>query len=142
MPESVWCRGVVPQSLLPGVTSFGSPDSLDLEVGVSMAIGGLKYKQLLSHSPLFIYAPIKLNYLLCTGTSSRLKWYGHVLRREEEYEGKRVMGMEVPGKRSRGRPKRRWLDSIRNDLSERELSGEEAQDRVKWRRLIRIIDAT
>ena len=30
---------------------------------------------------------------------SRLKWYGHVLRREEEYEGKRVMVMEVPGKR-------------------------------------------
>ena len=28
---------------------------------------------------------------------SRLKWYGHVLRREDEYAGKRVMGMEVPG---------------------------------------------
>ena len=28
-----------------------------------------------------------------------LKWYGHVLRREDEYVGKRVMGMEVPGKR-------------------------------------------
>ena len=56
---------------------------------------------------------------------SRLKWYGHVLRSEDEYVGKRVMGMEVPGKRRRGRPKRRWLDSIKNDLSERELSGEE-----------------
>ena len=33
---------------------------------------------------------------------SRLKWYGHVLRREEEYVGKRVMAMEVPGKRRRG----------------------------------------
>ena len=65
-----------------------------------------------------------------------LKWYGHVLRREDEYVGKRVMAMEVPGKRRRGRPKRRWLDSIRNDLSERELSGEDAQERAKWRRLI------
>ena len=43
----------------------------------------------------------------------RLKWYGHVSRREDEYVGKRVMGMEVPGKRRRGRPQRRWLDSIR-----------------------------
>ena len=60
---------------------------------------------------------------------SRFKWYGHALRREEEYVGKRVMVMEVPGKRRRGRPKRRWLDNIRNDLSERELSGEEVQDR-------------
>ena len=53
---------------------------------------------------------------------SRLKWYGHVSRREDEYVGKRVLGMEVPRKRRRGRPKRRWLDSIRNDLSERGLS--------------------
>ena len=56
---------------------------------------------------------------------------GHVLRKEDEYVGKRVMGMEVPGKRRRGRPKRRWLDSIRNDLSERELSREDTQDRAK-----------
>ena len=29
---------------------------------------------------------------------SRLKWYGHVLRREDEYVGNRVMAMEVRGK--------------------------------------------
>ena len=76
-------------------------------------------------------------------STSRLKWYGHVLRREDEYVGKRVVAMEVPGKRRRGRPKRRWLDSIRNDLSERELSiREDTQDRAKWRRLIRHIDPT
>ena len=38
----------------------------------------------------------------------------------------RVMVMEMPGKRKRGRPKRMCLDHIRNDLSERELSVEEA----------------
>ena len=59
---------------------------------------------------------------------SRLKLYGHVLRRKDEYAGKRVMGMEVPGKRRRGRPKWRWLDNTRNVLSERELLGEDAQD--------------
>ena len=42
---------------------------------------------------------------------SRLKWHGLVLRREEECVGKRVMVMEVPGKRRRGRPKRKWLDN-------------------------------
>ena len=73
---------------------------------------------------------------------SRLKWYGHVLRGEDEYVGKRVMPMEVLGKRRRGRPKRGWLDSIRNDLSERILSIEDAQDWAKWRSLIGLIDPT
>ena len=51
-------------------------------------------------------------------------------------------GQDVAGKRRRGRQKRKCLDNIRNDLSEKELSREEAQDRVKWRRLIRNIDPT
>ena len=51
----------------------------------------------------------------------------HAFRREEEYVGMRVMVMEVPGKRTRGIPKWRWLDKIKNDLSERELSVEEAR---------------
>ena len=55
---------------------------------------------------------------------SRLKWYGHVLRREDEYVGKR------------------WMDTIGNDLSEKELSREDTQDRAKWRSLIRYIDPT
>ena len=38
------------------------------------------------------------------------------------YVCKIVMMMEVPGKRTRGRPNLRWLDNIRNDLSEREMS--------------------
>ena len=62
---------------------------------------------------------------------SRLKWYGHVSRRGEEYVGKIVMLMEVSGERMRAILKRKWLDNIRNDLSERELSGEEAQHRVQ-----------
>ena len=51
---------------------------------------------------------------------------------------------KVLGIRRRGRQKRRWLDSIRNDLSERELSGEDAQEteRAKWIRLIRHIEPT
>ena len=52
-----------------------------------------------------------------------LKWYGHVLKREEESVGKIVMVIEVTWKRRRGSPKRKWLDNIRKDLSERELSG-------------------
>ena len=47
---------------------------------------------------------------------TRLRWYGHVLRRIAEYVGKRVIGMDLPGKRRRGRPLRRFMDVVKEDL--------------------------
>ncbi|MCJ8740952.1 hypothetical protein PDJAM_G00064870 [Pangasius djambal] len=38
---------------------------------------------------------------------ARLRWFGHVQRRESEYIGRRMLDMELPGRRRRGRPKRR-----------------------------------
>ncbi|KAK3525823.1 hypothetical protein QTP70_010325 [Hemibagrus guttatus] len=34
----------------------------------------------------------------------RLRWFGHVQRRESEYIGRRMLDMELPGRRQRGRP--------------------------------------
>ena len=36
--------------------------------------------------------------------NAMLRWYGHVKRRE------------VPGRRKRGRPRRRWMDLAREDM--------------------------
>ena len=72
----------------------------------------------------------------------RLKWYGHVVRRDEQYVGKKVMEMEIQGRRGRGRPKRRWMDCIRDDLGARGLTGGEVWDRGRWRKLVRNIDPT
>ncbi|KAK3568200.1 hypothetical protein QTP86_000226 [Hemibagrus guttatus] len=35
---------------------------------------------------------------------ARLRWFGHVQRRESEYIGRRMLDMELPGRRKRGRP--------------------------------------
>ena len=72
----------------------------------------------------------------------RKRWYGHVMRRDEEYAGKRVMGIEVQGSGRRGRPKKRWADRVKGDLREKGLSGEEVYDRAAWRRLASHIDPT
>ena len=58
---------------------------------------------------------------------ARLRWYGHVKRREEGYVGKRMVKMAIPGKRKRGRPKRRWMDSVREDM---EIVGAREGDEV------------
>ena len=60
----------------------------------------------------------------------RLKWYGHVMRREEHYVGSRAMEMNVQGRRKRGRPKRRWLDKVKDDIKEKGLSADELYDRA------------
>ena len=59
----------------------------------------------------------------------RLKWYGHVMRREEHYVGRREMEMKVQWRRKRGRP---WLDKLKDDIKEKGLSADEVYDRATW----------
>ena len=72
----------------------------------------------------------------------RLKWYGHVMRREEHYVGRRAMVMKVQGRRKRGRPKRRWLDKVKDEIKEKGLSADDVYDRATWRRMSSYIDPT
>ena len=47
-----------------------------------------------------------------------MRWAGHVVCREERRGGKRVLVGKPEGKRSLGRPRRRWEDNIKMDLQE------------------------
>ena len=68
----------------------------------------------------------------------RLQWFGHVCRREEDDDIRRVHEMRVEGKRNQGRPKHRWKDTIKKDLQSCSLSEDDAQDRIRWRGLIEL----
>ncbi|KAK2897556.1 hypothetical protein Q8A73_013936 [Channa argus] len=68
---------------------------------------------------------------------ARLRWFGHVQRRNCEYIGRRMLRLELPGRRSRGRPKRRFMDVVREDMKLVGVSEEDAEDRVRWRHMIR-----
>ena len=72
--------------------------------------------------------------------NARLRWYGHVKRREEDYVGKRMMEMAVVGIRKRESPRRRWMDLVREDIERFGGREEDKVDRVKWRLLSRCGD--
>ncbi|VDO89845.1 unnamed protein product [Heligmosomoides polygyrus] len=71
----------------------------------------------------FVVAPIaeKLR-------EARLRWYGHVLRANDDTVRKIGLNLEVPGNRPRGRMKQRWLDTLHLD------------DRKNWRHHARRAD--
>ena len=58
------------------------------------------------------------------------------------YVGRRAMVMKVQGRRKRGRPKRRWLDKVKDDIKEKGLSADDVYDRATWRRMSSYIDPT
>ena len=66
----------------------------------------------------------------------RLRWCGHVERKDETQWVKRVWKMEVEGRRPVGRPKKTWNDNIKEDLTVLGLSVNDAWDRDKWRSAI------
>ena len=59
----------------------------------------------------------------------RLKWYGHVGRRDKEKPVRRTWGIEVEGRRPRGRPKLRFKDVVQQDMEARGLRRSDAQVR-------------
>ena len=64
----------------------------------------------------YIMDTVKIERLGMKMRECRLRWYGHVMRRDQEYVGRRMMEMELPGMRRRGRPKRRFLDMVKEDM--------------------------
>ncbi|KAF7651093.1 hypothetical protein LDENG_00116160 [Lucifuga dentata] len=70
---------------------------------------------------------------------ARLRWFGHV-QRDSEHIGRRMLRLELPGRRPRGRPKRRFMDVVKEDMKLVGVREEEAEDRVRWKQMIRCGD--
>ena len=50
--------------------------------------------------------------------------------------------MKVQGRRKRGRPKRRWLDKVKDDINEKGLSADDVYDHATGGRMSAYIDPT
>ena len=53
----------------------------------------------------YIRSTIKVERLGMKMREGRIRWYGHVMRRDQEYVGKKMMEIELQGKMKRGRPR-------------------------------------
>ena len=84
----------------------------------------------------YIKSTIKVEQLGMKMREGRLRWYGHVMSRDREYVGRRVMEMELLGKRKRGRPKRKFLDVVKEDMGEVGAKETDVEDRKVWRMMI------
>ena len=70
-----------------------------------------------------------------------LRWFGHVERMGDERMAKRVYESNVRGVRRRGRPRKCWMDEVKEVLARKGLNIQEAkvsvQDRNEWRSICR-----
>ena len=70
-----------------------------------------------------------------------LRWFGHVERMGDERLAKRVYESDVRGVRRRGRPRKCWMDGVKETLERKGLNIQEAkvsvQDRSEWRSVCR-----
>ena len=64
---------------------------------------------------------------------ARLKWYGHAWRKDDGYNGRRMLRMELPGKRKRGRPKMGFMDVVREGMAAVDVTEEDTEVKTEWR---------
>ena len=85
----------------------------------------------------YIRSAVKVERLGMKMREGRLRWYGHVMRRDQEYVKRKMMKIELPGKRRRGRQKRRFVDVVKEDMGEVGAKETDVEDRKMWRMMIR-----
>ena len=69
----------------------------------------------------------------------RLRWFGHIVRRDEEVEIKKVFELKIEGRRKRGRPLKQWIDVLEEDMKKRGVVQQDAGDREGWRRVVKLL---
>jgi len=75
---------------------------------------------------------LELDDIISELQRNRLRWYGHVLQKEDNDWVKKCMEYEVEGTRPRGRPKKTWREIVEKDCIAHGLNKEDAMDRARW----------
>jgi hypothetical protein len=69
--------------------------------------------------------------------SRKIAWLGHMMRRDDKRTPKRILHWKPIGTRIRGRPRRRWIAGIEEDL---QIMGirrwrKQCEKRAEWKKI-------
>jgi hypothetical protein len=67
--------------------------------------------------------------------SRRIVWLGHVVRMDDKETSKRILQWKPIGTRTRGRPRRRWIVDIEEDMQVMEIRRwkKQCKERAEWK---------
>ena len=145
------CKVTIYHTILKPILLYGSEASslttrteLKLqaaEMRVLRTIKGLTRKDKIRNTT--IRAELHVPPLLIEIERNRLRWYGHVMRMEDDEKPKKYLMWKPDGKRPLGRLRKRWIEGVEAALGNRGTSVLEVettkryQDRRDWRGLLR-----
>ena len=81
----------------------------------------------------YIRITVKVERFEMKMREGRLRWYGHVMRRDQEYVGRKVMKMELLGKRE---AKEKISGLVKEDMGEVGVREKDIENRMLWRNII------
>ena len=130
-------QAVVRPSMMYGLETVGTTKNQEAKLDVAeikmlrFALGGTRKDRIKNEQ---VRGTVKVGQISRKMRESRLRWYGHVKRREDAYVERRMLEMELPGKRKVGRPKRRFMDAVKEGIKEVGVNEGDVHDRSNWRR--------
>jgi Reverse transcriptase (RNA-dependent DNA polymerase) len=146
----LWLKGKMYKAVVRPVLLYGSECwSLSKKEEKMIAVAEMRMLRWMSGISLMehirneaVREKLKIRAIQDKMREQRLRWYGHVRRREPGYVGRRVQELNIEGTRPRGRPKLRWLDVVRKDMREMGIDDCWALDRKRWRECCKRADPT
>lgn len=88
----------------------------------------------------FFRSQLQVASILDKVREGRLRWFGHVRRRERYTSVRRVENLVISGTRRRGRPRRTWDELLMLDMRALNLQEDMISDRSSWKRRIKVVE--
>ena len=86
-----------------------------------------------------LYGLYKEPSLVSEIKSARIRWLGHIERMDKQRGVQKAYSQKPEGRRLPGRPRKRWIDDVEDDLKKLGVRGwrRKAQEREEWRKVVK-----